>query len=171
MCFCDKKGEITVSNKRGNVWIAVSGVVENENGDWLVVKKKYGGLKGKWSFPAGFVDEGETLDEAIVREILEETGIEAEVQGVIGIRSGVIQYKISDNMIIFKLKAHTSRVIVQEAELFEAAFISPELLKNDENSSLLLQSFAEEAFEKILFKIDGLNPGEQFGYTAYRIFL
>ncbi len=160
-----------MANKRGNVLIAVSGVVENENGDWLVVKKKYGGLKGKWSFPAGFVDEGETLDEAILREILEETGIEAEVQGVIGIRSGVIQDKISDNMIIFKLKAYTSIVIVQEDELFDAAFISPKLLKDDENSSLLLKSFAEEIFGKILYKIEGLNPGDQFGYTSYRLFL
>jgi len=160
-----------MANKRGNVWIAVSGVVENENGDWLVVKKKYGGLKGKWSFPAGFVNEGETLDEAIVREIHEETGIEAEVEGVIGIRSGVIQNTISDNMIIFKLKANSSAVIVQEDELFEAAFFPPKILKGDENASLLLQSFAEEAFEKTLYKIDGLNPGDQFGYTAYRIFL
>ncbi|MGG4488454.1 NUDIX domain-containing protein [Metabacillus idriensis] len=160
-----------MANKRGNVWIAVSGVVENENGDWLVVKKKYGGLKGKWSFPAGFVNEGETLDEAIVREILEETGIAAEVQGVIAIRSGVIQNTISDNMVIFKLKANSSAVIVQEDELFEAAFFPPQILKEDENASLLLQSFAEEAFEKMLYKIEGLNPGNQFGYTSYRIFL
>lgn len=160
-----------MANKRGNVWVAVSGVVENENGDWLVVKKKYGGLKGKWSFPAGFVNEGETLDEAIVREIHEETGIEAEVEGVIGIRSGVIQNTISDNMIIFKLKANSSAVIVQEDELFEAAFFPPQVLKGDENASLLLQSFAEEAFEKMLYKIEGLNPGDQFGYTSYRLFL
>ncbi|MDR0139932.1 NUDIX domain-containing protein [Metabacillus idriensis] len=160
-----------MANKRGNVWIAVSGVVENENGDWLVVKKKYGGLKGKWSFPAGFVNEGETLDEAIVREIHEETGIETEVEGVIGIRSGVIQNTISDNMIIFKLKANSSAVIVQEDELYEAAFFPPQSLKGDENASLLLQSFAEEAFEKMLYKIEGLNPGDQFGYTSYRIFL
>ncbi|USK33306.1 NUDIX hydrolase [Bacillus sp. F19] len=160
-----------MANKRGNVWIAVSGVVENEKGDWLVVKKKYGGLKGKWSFPAGFVNEGETLDEAIVREIHEETGIEAEVQGVIGIRSGVIQNTISDNMIIFKLKAISSKVIVQEDELYEASFFSPQILKDDEDASLLLQSFAEEVFEKMLYKVEGLNPGDQFGYTVYQLFL
>lgn len=160
-----------MSSKRGNVWIAVSGLVENENGEWLVVKKRYGGLKGKWSFPAGFVNEGETIDEAVSREILEETGIETAVLGVIGIRSGVIHEKISDNMIIFRLKAISSDITVQENELFEAAFMPPDLLREHSDSSLLLKSFADESFVKMLHKVDGANPGNQFGYTSYHLFL
>lgn len=38
-------------------------------------------VKGKWSLPAGFVNEGETVDEAVKREVLEETGIVAHVKG------------------------------------------------------------------------------------------
>ncbi|WP_031310541.1 NUDIX domain-containing protein, partial [Bacillus thuringiensis] len=51
--------------KRGKVWLAVSGLVATKDGRWLFVKKKYSGLKGKWSLPAGFVNEGETGDEAV----------------------------------------------------------------------------------------------------------
>lgn len=54
--------------------------------------------------PAGFVNEGETVDEAVKREVLEETGIVAHVKGIIGVRSGVIRNEISDNMIIFLLE-------------------------------------------------------------------
>ena len=59
----------------------VSGLVATKDGRWLFVKKKYSGLKGKWSLPAGFVNEGETVDEAVKREVLEETGIVAHVKG------------------------------------------------------------------------------------------
>ena len=68
--------------KRGKVWLAVSGLVKSTEGQWLVVKKRYGGLKGKWSLPAGFVDEGETADEAVIREVKEETGIDCTVKGI-----------------------------------------------------------------------------------------
>lgn len=87
--------------KRGKVWLAVAGLVINKKGKWLVVKKKYSGLKGMWSLPAGFVNPGETVDEAAIRETKEETGIRTVSKGIIGVRSGVIQNDISDNMMIF----------------------------------------------------------------------
>ena len=58
---------------RGKVWLGVCAIVENTQGEWLVVKKSYSGLKGRWSLPAGFVQEGETINEAVVREVKEET--------------------------------------------------------------------------------------------------
>lgn len=157
--------------KRGNVWLAVSGIVRNKRNEWLVVKKKYGGLKGKWSFPAGFVEQGETIDEAVIREIKEETGIVGSVEGVIGIRSGVIKEVISDNMIIFTIRAETESITVQLAELEEAAFIHPKTLLHDPDSSLLLKEFAKASFEMELKKYERFNPGDHFGYSAYKLFL
>jgi 8-oxo-dGTP diphosphatase len=100
-----KRGWSYMKKKRGHVWLAAAGIVLNDAGDWLVVKKKYGGLQGQWSLPAGFVQRGETADEAVIREVEEETGIQAEVIGLIGLRTGVIDDEISDNMMIFLLKA------------------------------------------------------------------
>ena len=82
-----------------NVWLAVSGLVISDTGEWLVVNKRYGGLKGQWSLPAGFVKNDETVDEAVIREVLEETGIHTEIEGMVGVRSGVIKGEISDNML------------------------------------------------------------------------
>ena len=64
---------------RGNVWLGVAGVVVNHLGEWLVVMKRYGGLHAKWSFPAGFVSRDETIDQAILREVKEETGVACTV--------------------------------------------------------------------------------------------
>lgn len=53
----------------------------------LVVRMTYGPSKGRYMLPGGIVDPGETLDVAAVREVREETGIEARPLGIAGIRS------------------------------------------------------------------------------------
>jgi 8-oxo-dGTP diphosphatase len=159
-----------MDKKRGNVWIAAAGLVVNGADEWLVVKKKYGGLKGKWSLPAGFVQPGETLDEAAIREIKEETGIDAEIVGFLGMRTGVIRDEISDNMAIFLLRAVSDAITVQTDELFTAAFLSKQTLKKDVHTSGLLRYLLQlEPFHYFPF-YDGMNPGEPFGYTKYRLY-
>jgi 8-oxo-dGTP diphosphatase len=152
---------------RGKIWLAAAGLLIDDDGKWLVVKKKYGGLKGKWSIPAGFVDAGETVDDAAVREVFEETGILGEVVSVLGIRSGVIKETISDNMIVFLLKKKSGALFADESEIEKAAFLTPEELKEDPDTSLMVHYFMNENNKHIKDKI---NPGDIFGYTSYKIF-
>jgi mutator protein MutT len=49
----------------------------------LLVKRGHPPLKGEWSLPGGVVELGETLAEALVREVLEETGIDIDVGPVV----------------------------------------------------------------------------------------
>lgn len=42
----------------------------------LLVKRKYEPYKGSWAIPGGFVEEGESLEEAVYRELKEETGVD-----------------------------------------------------------------------------------------------
>lgn len=158
---------------RGKVWLGVAGVTVNELGQWLVVKKAYSGLKGRWSLPAGFVNAGETVDEAVVRELKEETGIDCYVSGLIGFRTGVIRSDISDNMAIFycRMKDEQQEICIQEKELLEAKWMYPKELAQDEMTSVMLKEMASNQFEKHQLEgIEGINPGDVFGYSSYKLF-
>ena len=159
-------------SKRGNVWLGAAGLVVNSSGQWLVVKKRYGGLHGKWSLPAGFVQGDETIDQAAVREVKEETGINCRLVGMIGFRSGVIREEISDNMAIFLLDAidEGQPIQAQLSELYEAGWQSPADLSNDAEASVMLHEMASFVVEEGLGPIENVDPGKVFGYSDYKLF-
>jgi 8-oxo-dGTP diphosphatase len=53
----------------------------------ILVKRGNEPFKGQFAFPGGFVDYGETVEAAALRELREETGVEAEIQGILGVYS------------------------------------------------------------------------------------
>lgn len=55
---------------------AAGGLVINEQGELLLMKRR-----GFWDLPKGKVDDGETLEQAAVREVQEETGLQAVFLG------------------------------------------------------------------------------------------
>lgn len=55
--------------------LGAGGVVFNEKGEVLLLRDRM----GFWVFPKGHPEPGETLEAAAVREVLEETGVKAEV--------------------------------------------------------------------------------------------
>ncbi len=59
------------------------GAVVVDSGRVLIVKRKYDPLAGQWSIPGGGVEVGETLEDCVAREILEETGLTIAVGPVI----------------------------------------------------------------------------------------
>ena len=60
------------------------GAIAVDSGRLLLIRRGRGAAQGRWSVPGGRVEHGETLAEAVVREVSEETGVEAVCDGLVG---------------------------------------------------------------------------------------
>ncbi|GLC30184.1 NUDIX hydrolase [Clostridium omnivorum] len=65
--------------------VAVGGLIENEEGQILMIKSPDRG----WEIPGGQVEAGETLTDALKREVKEETGIDIEVGDLRAVHSNI----------------------------------------------------------------------------------
>jgi ADP-ribose pyrophosphatase YjhB (NUDIX family) len=61
------------------------GVLIQDAGRLLLIKRGNVPERGKWSVPAGFVDGGEDPARAAEREVLEETGLQAQVTSLLDV--------------------------------------------------------------------------------------
>lgn len=66
--------------------IAVDGILIKNN-KILLIKRKNEPFKGKWALPGGFVEYGERVEEAVLREFEEEVGIKAKIKRLLGVYS------------------------------------------------------------------------------------
>lgn len=63
---------------------SVAAVIRDGEGRLLLQEKQ----DGTWSLPAGAIEPGESPEEAVVREVLEETGMRCSVEEVLGVFGG-----------------------------------------------------------------------------------
>jgi ADP-ribose pyrophosphatase YjhB (NUDIX family) len=66
--------------------IGVGGAVVRD-GRLLLVRRASRHGRGNWQLPGGYIEPDETIEQAVVREVREETGVTAEVEGVLGVRN------------------------------------------------------------------------------------
>jgi 8-oxo-dGTP diphosphatase len=64
-------------------------LIFDDNGSFLVAERAHGKLAGKWEFPGGKLEEGETAEQAIIREMKEELDISVVPQRIAGVFSHV----------------------------------------------------------------------------------
>ncbi len=88
----------------------------------LLVRAAAGVRAGEWAIPGGYVEPGETIEAAVRREILEETGAAAEPAGIIAVRHRVLPGENSAYF-VFLMRAsgeatHPDGVEVDEARYF-----------------------------------------------------
>jgi 8-oxo-dGTP diphosphatase len=69
--------------------VAVGIVCFNDAGDVLLIQRGTPPRLGEWSIPGGKLEWGETLKAAALRELTEETGVYAEIIGLIDVVDGI----------------------------------------------------------------------------------
>ena len=111
-----------------NHLVSVAGLVTNDSGQILLVKSP---LRG-WEYPGGLIEPGETFQDALHREIREESGVEVEITGFVGICKNVEKDSVNID--------------------FTCRYVSGELTTSDESTEVIWAS-PEEAMELITFPL------------------
>lgn len=104
---------------------SVTGVVIRE-GKVLLARHTYGGGKGMLIIPGGYVNCGETPQEALKREFMEETNVVVEPKDLIGIRFNMRDWYIA----------------------FRAEYVSGEAKSDNEENSEVVWLDVEEALTR-----------------------
>lgn len=148
--FCPKCGKSewqeTTSNMRickicgyenyKNPTVGAAGLVFDDNGRLLVVRRAKDPAKGTLDIPGGFCEVGEKVEDAVKREIFEETGIVVEPTEFLFDLPNDYEYRGVDLYpldFFFKCKLiDMSRIELDLKENSEILFISPSELNPDD---------------------------------------
>ncbi len=132
-------------------FLAVSAAIVRD-GQILVVRRARPPANGLFSLPGGVVETGETLTEAVAREVREETAIAIELVALAGFRETIVrdaQDRVERHFVILCFAARwTAGEPVLNEELSEACWVNPAELASLPTTPGLAEIVAA-AFERI----------------------
>lgn len=128
-------------------------LIENDSGQFLFIRRKD---NGKLGLPAGALEEDESIEECIFREVKEETGIHVIQAEVIGISSNplteTVKYPNGDVIQYFTVEFYCNQwsgeiKVEDKKEIIQADFLDKkylqELPKNERNILTSLEYFQQ----------------------------
>lgn len=130
---------------------AVGGLVVNDQQQILLVRRARDPGKGQWGLPGGFVDRNETAEEALAREIVEETQLVMTSCQLLLTQPNLYNYHgvvapVIDLFYVCEVIKHDKVILAQdELELFEWARPNAKHLENMafESNKLALEKWLE----------------------------
>lgn len=102
--------------------VAVGTIIQNESNHIVMVRRAIEPGYGKWVFPGGFVDRGEAVLTAAVREAREEAGIDIRVERLLNVYS----YPGLAPVIIVYVATMTGGTLVCDDEGLEVRLFAPD---------------------------------------------
>ena len=105
--------------------LGVGGAVVFDNRLLLVRRASRRG-RGNWQIPGGFVELEETIENAVIREIKEETGVISEVRGLLGIRNRYSEDSGNSVYVIFLMAPISGELKPDEREVDQANYFGLE---------------------------------------------
>ena len=109
--------------------LGVRGVVVDGEGRVLLLRHTY---TPGWHFPGGGVEKGETASQAILRELVEEAGIETEA-GSLKLASvhANAAFFPNDHVLVYRIESWRQGTPTQRGEIAETGFFLPSALPQD----------------------------------------
>jgi len=100
-------------------------VVFNASGDVLLIRRGKEPQYGRWMVPGGTLEWGETLEEAAVREVREETGIDIAIETFVEIIEAITPGDSGFHFVIMDFAAHEqSGVLAAGSDALDAEWVS-----------------------------------------------
>ena len=135
----------------------VGAVVFDEDGRILLVKRSNPPAQGKWSVPGGRVEPGESHEQAVVRELHEETGLNGVVVREVGTveraAPGGGTYVIRD----YVVRVDTGAIPVAGDDAADVAWFSPGDLATTDTSTGLVEALMEWGLLESALPVIDLN--------------
>ncbi len=145
-------------------YIGAGGVVLSEDQELLVVSEKYQSQRTgppRYKLPGGALHEGEHLAEAVVREVLEETGVQARFDALVCFRHWHgYRYGKSDIYFVCRLSPLSKEITIQEEEIAECLWMPVEEYFDAEGVSPFNKRIVRTAMSN-----SGVTPTEVEGYA------
>ncbi len=102
-----------------------AGVLVEQEGKVLLVRRRLEPGRGRWTFPTGFVDFDESPAQAAVRECREETGLEVEITGLLDVIAGREHERGADIIIVYRARLAGGELSAAD-DADRAAFFAPD---------------------------------------------
>lgn len=100
-------------------------MVFNASGDVLLIRRGKEPQYGRWMVPGGTLEWGETLEEAAVREVREETGIDIAIETFVEIIEAITPGDSGFHFVIMDFAAHEqSGVLAAGSDALDAEWVS-----------------------------------------------
>jgi ADP-ribose pyrophosphatase YjhB (NUDIX family) len=131
--------------------VAVGTIIRAEDGRLVLVRRAIEPGYGLWVFPGGYVDRGEPVPDAALREAREESGLVIRIERLVNIYS----YGGTSPIIIVYLATQTGGELCPDDECLEARLFAPEEIPWD---ALAFRS-TREALEDYLASAR-MSPGK-----------
>jgi len=71
--------------KKSDISLTVDAIIDDQEGNVVLIKRKYPPYRNYFALPGGFIKKGEKPAEALIREVKEETNLDVKIESKIGV--------------------------------------------------------------------------------------